>query len=513
MRSSGQPCGAGPGRVLGAVCLSVVIVSLDTTVVNVALASISERLGATMGQLQWVTDAYLVPYAGLLLLAGAFGDRVGHKRLLLLGLGLFGGGSACASAAGSAGVLIACRAVMGGGAAAIMPASLAILTSVFTGPQRARALGLWSAAAGGGVAAGPLLGGALIAAWAWQAVFLVNVPLVALALAADMRVLPDTSRRGRHLDVAGAGLATVAIMAATAALIQSPPWGWLSARVWLLYGIALAAGASFVIRQRHAAEPLIMLSWLSDRRLTVPSAVAGGLFFTMTGASFALMLYLQLVLGYSPLLAGLAILPAVAVTTVTAPLAGTLVPVTGARTLMSAGMLSLAGGLAWFATATAHVDYWQRLLPAGCLFGLGIGLALTPASDAVLGSAAAVRPGVASGIIETAEELASALGVAVTGAIITSRFAVGLTGLPAAIAARAGTPAAALSLARHVGPGKLTDAAAAFTHAMSTGLWVTAAAAAATAITALAQPPNRPQDRQDRWPATTTPPEPLPGRK
>jgi hypothetical protein len=281
------------------------------------------------------------------------------------------------------------------------------------------------------------------------------------------------------------------VVALTAALIESPTWGWLSVRVWLLYGIAALAAAGFLARQRYASEPLIDLSWLRDRRLTVPSAVAGGLFFAMTGASFALMLYLQLVLGYSPLVAGLAILPAVAVTTLVAPAAGTLVAVVGARALMAGGMACLAGGLAWFATATVHADYWQRLLPAGCLFGLGIGLALTPASDAVLGSSAGTRPGVASGIIETVEEVASALGIAVVGAILTNRFAAGLTDLPNPIARQAGTPAAALATAHLVDPSHLTQVTAAFTHAMNTGLWITVAVAAAAAIAALGQPASR----------------------
>lgn len=489
-----------PGRVLTAVCLSVVIVSLDTTVVNVALASISEHLGASTGELQWITDAYLVAYAGLLLVAGALGDRIGHKRLLLGGLALFGAGSVLASVSGSAGVLIAWRAVMGIGAAAIMTASLAVLTSVFTAEDRAKALGVWSAAAGGGVAAGPLLGGLLIAAGSWRTVFLINAPLVVLALAADLWVLPDTARRARRLDLPGAVLVTVATVAVTAGVIESPTWGWLSGKVVVLYGVAMVATIGFLVRQRYASEPLVVLSWLRDRRLTVPSMVAGGLFFSMTGASFALMLYLQLVLGYSPLVAGLAILPAVAVTTIVAPAASTLVSTLGARTLMAAGMACLAAGLAWFATATTHADYWQRLLPAGCLFGLGIGLALTPASDAVLGSTAGARPGVASGIIETVEELASALGIAVIGAILTNRFAAGLTGLPAPITTKASTPADAIATAHRIDASHITHVTVAFTHAMTTGLWVTAAIAAATALAALAQPDHRHAADPERHP-------------
>jgi EmrB/QacA subfamily drug resistance transporter len=477
--------GSRPGWVLAAVCMSVVVISLDATVVNVALAPISRDLGATTTQLQWVSDAYLVTYAGLLLLAGGVGDRIGHKRLLLAGLAVFGTGSVLASVSGSTGVLIAWRAFMGAGAAAIMPASLAVLSSVFSGQRRAAALGFWSAAAGAGVAAGPLLGGALLAVWSWQAVFWINVPLVALALAADAWALPATARRRQPLDLPGAILAAAAIVSVTAAVIQSPAWGWLSARAGLLYAAGALAAAGFAVWQRRARVPLVELAWFTDRRLTVPCAVAGGLFFAMTGASFVLMLYLQLVLGYSPLVAGTAILPAVAATTITAPLAGILVPAVGARALMAAGMGSLAGGLAWFATLTADASYWPDILPAGVLFGIGIGLALTPASDAVLGSAAGTRPGAASGIIETVEEVASALGIAVTGAIVTSRFAMALTTQPPQVSRQAGSLAAALTTARRYGPGHAAEVAAAFTHAMDTGLWITAVVSAVTALAAL----------------------------
>jgi EmrB/QacA subfamily drug resistance transporter len=484
--------------------MSVVIVSLDTTIVNVALAPISEDLGATTTELQWVPDAYLVVYAGLLLLAGAIGDRIGHKRLLAGGLVLFGAGSALASLSGSAGVLIAWRAVMGVGAAAIMPASLAVLTSVFTGERRALALGFWSAAAGAGVAAGPLIGGALLAGWSWRSVFLVNVPLVVVALAADAWALPDTAHQRRVFDVAGAVLATAAIVAVTAAVIESSTWGWLSGRVGLLFASGVVAAVGFVVRQRRAKSALADLSWFRDRRLGVPCVVAGGLFFALTGASFVLMLYLQLVLGYSPLTAGAAILPAVALTMIVAPLAGAIVNTVGARTLMAGGMGFLAAGLALFATLTAHSAYWPSILIAGSLFGIGIGLALTPASDAVMGSRAGQRPGVASGIIETAEELASALGIAVVGAVVTSRFAAGLSGEPAAVAHQADSLAAALGAARRLGADHVAQVSAAFAHAMDIGLWVAAAVSAVTALIALlampAQPSVAARDSRSREP-------------
>jgi EmrB/QacA subfamily drug resistance transporter len=489
-----------PRWVLAAVCMSVVIVSLDTTIVNVALAQISEDLGASTTELQWVPDAYLVVYAGLLLLAGAIGDRIGHKPLLAAGLVFFGGGSAMSSLSGSVGVLIAWRAVMGVGAAAIMPASLALLTSVFTGERRALALGFWSAAAGGGAAAGPLIGGVLLFEWSWRAVFLVNVPLVAVALAADAWALSDTAHERRTFDLAGAALSTIAIVAVTAAVIESSTWGWLSARVLVLYVTGAVAGAGFVLRQRRAKTPLIDLSWFGDRRLSVPCTVAGGLFFAMTGASFVLMLYLQLVLGYSPLIAGAAILPAVALTMIAAPLAGAAVNTVGARTLMAVGMGFLAAGLGLFATLTAHSTYWPFILIAGSLFGIGIGLALTPASDAVMGSRASQRPGVASGIIETVEEVASALGIAVVGAVVTSRFAAGLSGEQAAVARQADSLASSLGAAHHLGTAHVALVSTAFAHAMDIGLWVAAGVSAVTALIVLRAMPARPsRPARNRW--------------
>lgn len=229
----------------------------------------------------------------------------------------------------------------------------------------------------------------------------------------------------------------------------------------------------------------------------MPCAVAGGLFFAMTGASFVLMLYLQLILGYSPLAAGTAVLPAVALTMVTAPLAGTLVGTVGARTLMAAGMGLLAAGLAWFATLATHSGYWAHILPAGALFGIGAGLALTPASDTVMSSAAGRQPGAASGIIETVEEIASALGIAVTGAIVTSRFAAALTTQPPQVTRQASSLTAALTTARHYGPAHTSQVGAAFTHAMDAALWVTAAVSAITVlVAALASDRDQPNPRE-----------------
>jgi EmrB/QacA subfamily drug resistance transporter len=479
---------ARPGFVLAAICLSVVIVSLDTTVVNVALAALSKNLGASTVQLQWVSDSYLLPYAGLLLLGGAIGDRLGHKRVLLFGLAIFGAGSLLASMTSSVDWLIVFRAFMGVGAAAILPASLATLSAAFPPDQRAKALGIWSAAAGGGVAAGPVLGGALMAIGSWRAAFWINIPLVIIAVIVDAVALTDTNRRWRSLDLPGALFATVAVSAFTATVIQFSTWGADSVLTWVMLGTGMLAAAAFCIRQLSASQPMVHLPWFADRRLAIPTLVAAGLFFAMTGASFALMLYLQLVLGYSPLRSGLAILPAVAATTAIAPLAGTYTSKIGPRILMTTGMLFLAAGIAWFATATIEADYWQRLLPASILFGIGIGLTLTPASDAVLRSVAGTQPGVASGIIETAEELGSALGIASVGAIITRQFTNALAHQPSAIHESAGTPAATISLAHTYGSEQVDQVTTAFTNAMDQALWTVAIIAAATAIVALLHP-------------------------
>jgi EmrB/QacA subfamily drug resistance transporter len=476
--------GAGPRWTLAALCLSLVIVSLDATIVNVALPRISGDLRASTTQLQWVADAYSVVFAGLLLLAGAIGDRAGHKRVLTAGLVVFGAGSALAALSPSAGFLIAMRAVMGLGGALIMSASLAALTAAFPGERRAFAIGFWSAAAGAGVAGGPVAGGALLTRWSWQSVFLVNVPLVIIALAADALVIPETPRQHRVFDVTGAVLWTVAVVTVIAAVIESSAWGWSSPRTALLAAAGAASAVLFTVHERRARAGVVDLSWFRDRRLTIACVVAAVLFFAMTGSSFILMQYLQLVLGYSPLTAGAAVLPIVGLTMVFAPLSGALVHTLGARTLMTVGMLFLAGGLALLATLTTHTAYWHILI-AGSLFGIGIGVTLTPASDAVMGSRAAQRPGVASGINDTVQELGSAFGVAILGTVVAEHFAAGLTHQPASVTGNAGSLAMALGAARHLAPAGIAQVRASFTHAMDLALLVAAGTSAAAALVAL----------------------------
>jgi EmrB/QacA subfamily drug resistance transporter len=475
---------AGPRWILAALCLSLVIVSLDATIVNVALPRISEDLGASTTQLQWVADAYSVAFAGLLLLAGAIGDRLGHKRLLTAGLVVFGAGSALAALSPSAGFLIAMRAVMGLGGALVMPASLAALTSAFPGERRAFAIGFWSAAAGAGVAAGPVIGGALLTRWSWPSVFLVNVPLVIVTLAADAFAIPETPRQHRAFDVTGALFSAVAVVAVVAAVIESPARGWSSPQTALLAALGAASAGAFVIRERRARAGLVDLSWFRDRHLTIPCVVAAVLFFAMTGSSFILMQYLQLVLGYSPLTAGAAILPIVGLTMIFAPLSGALVHSLSARNLMAAGMLILAAGLGLLATLTPRTAYWHILI-AGSLFGIGIGVTLTPASDAVMGSRAGQRPGVASGINDTVQELGSALGVAILGAVVAGHFAAGLAHQPASLAGNTGSLAMALGAARHLAPASIAQVRASFTHAMDLALLVAAVASVIAALAAL----------------------------
>lgn len=479
---------------LVALCLGLLIISLDSTIVNVALASISKDLHASTTELQWIADAYSIVFAGLLLLMGATGDRIGHKRLLLIGLALFGISSGLASLMTSAGSLIVMRALMGLAGALIMPASLAILTSVFVGNRRATALGYWSAAAGAGVAAGPVLGGVLLSVWSWQSIFLVNVPLTVIALLAVQCTAHETERHVRAFDVTGSFLSVAAIALLSSAAIEASQWGWSSLKTLILGLLGVVFVGLFVCHERTSSRRLLDLNWFKDKRLSIGSLIGALLFFSMVGASFLLMQYLQLVLGYSPLSAGLAILPIVCFTAVFAPLSGMVVSQFGARNLIVIGMGLFAIGLLGFATLDVHSSYIHILL-AGIPFGIGIGLAITPASDAVMGSKAGARPGIAAGINDTTQELGSAFGIAVIGSITANYFVHTLSAQPQIVRTHSDSLVSALQAALTLSPSAIhpsvTFIQSAFTRGMSISLVVAAGVALMGMVVAFLGLPKR----------------------
>jgi EmrB/QacA subfamily drug resistance transporter len=408
---------------LAVVCASLLVIVVDSTIVNVALPTLARDLGADLGDLQWVVDAYTLVFAGLLLPAGALGDRHGRRRTLLAGLTLFGPASAAAALAGSVEVLVACRAAMGVGAALIMPATLSLVATVFTDPrERATAVGIWAATAGLGVALGPLLGGLLLDHFAWGAIFLVNVPLCAAALVAGRALLP-TSRdvAAPPVDWPGAALSGLAVTAAVWALIESPAHGWVRGGVLEAWIVAVAAGLAFVRRQRRVPAPLLDLGLFRDRRFAAGSLAITALFFALFGFLFLATQYLQFVLGCSPSAAGVRVLPYAGTMIVVAVLSPAAAERWGTARVVPAGMLLFAAGLGIAATVDVGSGY-GRLALALVLMGAGMGLAGAPATEAITASLPPERANVGSAVNDTTRELGGALGVAVAGSILASLY-------------------------------------------------------------------------------------------
>ncbi|MGW7514854.1 MFS transporter [Streptomyces sp. NPDC054796] len=457
---------------LGVVCLAQLTVLLDNTVLNVALPSLTRELHASTTDTQWMISAYALVQSGLLLTAGNAADRYGRKRMLLAGLALFGVGSLAAGLAQSSAQLIAARAGMGVGGALLMTTTLAVVMQVFDEAERAKAIGIWGAVSSLGFASGPLIGGVLLDHFWWGAIFLVNLPVVAVGLFAVARLVPESrSGAGERPDLVGAVLSTVGMVGVVYAITEGPVHGWTSARVLLpaLVGAAVLAGfARWELRVEH---PMLDMRFFRDRRFV--GAVAGGILvaFGMAGSLYLLTQQLQLVLGYGPLSAGLHTAP-LALTTVLLNFSGV-----GARVLAAlgtprtivAGMGLLAAGLACVAVL-ASPDGYAGLLTGLVVMGAGIALSMPAMANAVMSAIPPEKAGVGAGINGTLMEFGNGLGVAVLGAVLNARFTAllpaalaGAGSLPAAVAAaRTGGERAAVAdaFARGIETAQLAGAAA-----------------------------------------------------
>jgi EmrB/QacA subfamily drug resistance transporter len=423
---------------LAVLCTALLAIVIDNTIVNVALPTLARELDADLGELQWVVDAYTLVFAALLLPAGALGDRYGRRATLVGGLALFGAASAAAAFAGDVGSLVAARAVMGAGAALIMPATLSLVSGIFTDPrERASAIGIWAATAGVGVALGPVLGGLLLDRLWWGSIFVVNVPVVVLALVGALRlVLESRDPAPRPLDWPGAALSGSGLVALVWAVIEAPSEGWTSAPTLAAAGLAAALLAAFVVRQRRAADPLLALELFRDRRFTAASGTIAVLFFALFGFLFLSTQYLQLVLGYSPSAAGVRVLPYAAAMILFALVSARLAERFGTRRVVTVGMLLFAAGLGVAATIEAGGGY-GRLALSLVLLGAGMGLAGAPATESIMASLPPDRANIGSAVNDTARELGGALGVAVIGSIASSIYSSRLGGGPPGFAPEA----------------------------------------------------------------------------
>jgi DHA2 family methylenomycin A resistance protein-like MFS transporter len=402
-----------------AVALGYFMVILDATAVNLALPAVSKDLGGGVTGLQWVVDGYTLAFAALLLSAGVAGDRLGSRRVFLTGLATFTAASAGCALAPALGVLVVIRLIQGVAAAMLVPTSLALLQASYPDrAMRARAIGLWGGIGGLAAASGPVLGGALTTAASWRLVFAINVPVGLFAWwLTRRRVAAPTGARGRRADPVGQLTAIVALTALTAGLIEAGPYGWASWPVLAGLIVAALAGAAFLAAQYRVASPMLPPALLRRPTLTAGSFVGLLINLGFYGQLFVFSLYLQQVQGKSPLIAGLSLLPEAAAVPVASVLSGRLTARRGPRMTMITGLSLGAAGLLGLIVAAHGVPYWMLILP---MVAAGSGMALTmPAvTTAVMEAAPASRGGAAAGLLNSARQAGSALGVAIAGALV-----------------------------------------------------------------------------------------------
>ncbi len=467
----GAAGGVGPGNPAGAasraarssgpwalatLCVAFFMVILDTTIVNVALPSIGRGLGSGVTGLQWVVDGYTLVFAALLLAGGSACDRLGARRVFLVGLAAFTAGSGLCSLSPGIGALVAARLVQGVGAAMVLPASLALITSGFADPKaRARAIGVWAAVAGGATAVGPVAGGLLVQLAGWRSIFLVNVPVGAIGLLLGARFVVETARRSRRFDLPGQALAAGALVALTLALVEAGSLGWGSPFVLGAVAAAAVLGTGFFAVESGASEPMLPRRLFASARFSAATLVGLVLNFGIYGQVFVLSLYFQDSRHYSALGTGIALLPFAAMTVAGPVAVGRLTARVGPRAPMVAGQLFAALGSGLLAFAGPHSAY--GFLAWG-LVALGAGMALTMPSmtAAVVQSAPGDLAGVASGVLNTARQVGGAIGVALLGSLVAGPAAL-IPGLHLGLGIVAGAFAAgAVVASRYVGSERRT---------------------------------------------------------
>ncbi len=407
---------------LTVVCLSVLVIVLDNTILNVALPSIERSLHASSSQLQWTVDAYTLVFASLLLTAGTLGDRHGRRGTLMTGLAIFGIGSGLAAFAPSAPWLIAFRSLMGFGAAAIFPTTLSIITNMFEGAERGRAIGIWAALSGVGVALGPIVGGVMLDHWWWGSVLLVNLPIVALSLIL-LPLLVPTSKEAHAppVDPPGAVLSVAGLTALLYGIIQAPHDGWGSATVTISIAAGIALLALFTFNERRSEHPMLQLSFFRNARFSAASIALSLTFFGLFGYIFLLTQYLQFVRGLSPLGAGIRLAPPAVGLAIGAPIAPRIVERIGTKIVVTVG-LSVATAALLLLTRTTVLAHDAWLAPSFMLFGFGMGLTMAPATESIMGSVPRNRAGVGSAVNDTTRQTGGALGVAVLGSLFATKY-------------------------------------------------------------------------------------------
>lgn len=426
-------------KILVVLCTSLIIVIVGNTVLNVALPTLAspDQLGASNTELQWMVDAYALVFAGLLFTAGALGDRFGRKGALQAGLVVFALASLYGAFADTSAQVIAARAVMGLGAAFIMPSTLSILTNVFPSRERAKAIALWAGISGAGAAIGPLVSGLLLERFWWGSVFLINIPIIAAALLASALLVPKSKdATASPLDPVGALLSIIGFSALVFAIIEGPNHGWLSAASLLWFGAAIVTLALFAWWEWRSRHPMLDLRLFRDRRFAVSSGGISLVFFAMFGTFYLMTQFLQFVLGYSPLGAAVRLLPFPALMMFVAPQTPRLVARFGADRVASTGLAFIAIALLGFTRFTTETPYWFLVVVVG-LMATGMALTMSPMTTQLMSAVPRDRAGIGSAMNDTTRELGGALGVAVLGSLVTSQYTSGLAGAVSSLPAQA----------------------------------------------------------------------------
>jgi EmrB/QacA subfamily drug resistance transporter len=404
--------------------VALLVISLDNTVLNLALPSIANDLGSSASQLQWIVDAYVLSIAGLLLTIGYLGDRFGRKPALMLGLGVFGLFSLGAALSNSTNMLIAMRAMMGIGAATILPATLSILTATFRDPkERAQAIALWAAIFSLGMGIGPVVGGWLLDNFHWSSVFYINIPIIIIGLVGSFYFIENSkSDKPRKIDVAGALLSIGGVFALVYAIIQAGQNGWGSSQVLYAFGAAAVLLAVFILWELRYKDAMLPLHFFKNMSFTGANVALTLVSFGLLGAFFFLAQFLQSVQGYTPLQAGVRLLPMAAVSFIAAAGSAKIAQYLGTKITVAMGIFIAAIGFFYFArVAAVDISYAQFVIPM-CIVALGIGCTMSPATNSIMGSIPVGQSGIGSALNSTTRQIGGALGVAVLGTILNSTY-------------------------------------------------------------------------------------------
>jgi len=404
-------------------CVSLLVIVLDNTILNVALPRLSHDLHASTSELQWIVDLYVLVFAGLLLTAGSLGDRFGRYKALAFGLAVFGAGSLASALSGSATTLIATRAFMGIGGAFIMPATLSIITNVFTDPrERGKAIGIWAGVSALGLGIGPVAGGFLLSHFYWGSVFFVNVPIVIVGLIAGWFLIPDSrDPSAPRLDPFGAVLSIAGLATVLWSIIEGPTHGWTSAPIVGTFVVGVAVLTAFIMWELHSSSPMLDIRFFKNPRFTAASAAITLVFLSLFGSLFLLTQYLQAVLGFSPLKAGALLVPQAIVIMVAAPLSSARVQQFGNKVVVATGLTIAAIGTCGYLLFDVSSPVWL-VIAVTMVIGLGMGNVMAPATDSIMGSLPRAKAGVGSAMNDTTRQTGGAVGVAVMGSVLASRF-------------------------------------------------------------------------------------------